>query len=215
MAVALKAFIRKNGAFLTACTAAQALVRRTHNAFLRRVLPGRPVLRIHPTARLLGVRHFHIGTNFTAGRHLWLEAVEEQNGLQFTPSISIGCNVILNDDVHIAAIGNVTIGNDVLIASRVFISDHIHGRYGSPPASDPRVAPRLREVCGSGPVTIGHNVWIGEMVAILPGVTIGDGSIVGAGSVVTRDVPPACIVAGSPARIIKTFDFEKEVWTTV
>ncbi len=214
MAFALRAFIDTNGPFLTLWTAVQALVRRVHNTMVRRVLPGRPAIRIHPSARLLGLRHFHIGTNFTAGRNLWMEAVEEQNGLRFTPSISIGRNVIVNDDVHIAAIDGVTIGDDVLIASRVFISDHLHGRYGSDPASDPRVPPRLREVCGNGPITIGRNVWVGEMVAILPGVTIGEGSIVGAGSVVTRDVPAACIVAGAPARIIKTFDFEKETWIT-
>ncbi len=216
MAFDRKAFSRSNGLFLTVAVVAGGLVRRMHNMLVRRALPGRPPIRIHPTAFMRGLRHIHLGEHFTAGRHLWLEAVEEQNQLRYQPEIRIGANVIVNDDVHIAAIKRVSIGDDSLIASRVFISDHLHGRYGtSGDASSPLVAPRLREVTGAGPVTIGRNVWIGEMVAILPGVTVGDGCVIGAGSVVTHDIPPASIAVGVPARVIKTFDFEKEAWVAV
>ncbi|NDV78408.1 sugar O-acetyltransferase [Dysgonomonas sp. 511] len=58
----------------------------------------------------------------------------------------------------------------------------------------------------SAPVTIGSNVWIGGGAIVLAGVTIGDGSTVAAGSVVTKDVPPNCLVAGNPAKVIKYFD---------
>lgn len=216
MAFDRKNFSRSNGSFLTGLVFVEGLVRRVHNLLLRRALPGRPKIRIHPTAFLRGVRHIHLGEHFTAGRHLWLEAVEQQNERRYTPEIRIGANVIVNDDVHIAAITRVSIGDDSLIASRVFISDHLHGRYGAAgDASSPLVAPRLREVAGVGPVTIGRNVWIGEMVAILPGVQIGDGCVIGAGSVVTRDLPPASIAVGAPARVIKTYDFEKEAWIAI
>jgi lipopolysaccharide O-acetyltransferase len=216
MAFDRKAFSRSNGSFLTGMVVVEGLIRRVHNTLVRRALPGRPRIRIHPTAFMRGLCHVHLGENFTAGRHLWLEAVEEQNGLRYQPEIRIGANVIVNDDVHIAAINRVSIGDDSLIASRVFISDHLHGRYGAAgDASSPLVAPRLREVTGAGPVAIGRNVWIGEMVAILPGVTIGDGCVIGAESVVTRDIPPASIAVGAPARVIKTFDFEKEAWIAV
>ena len=53
------------------------------------------------------------------------------------------------------------------------------------------------------PVTIGNNVWIGGSVTILPGVSIGDNAVIGAGSVVTRSVPPSVVAAGNPARVIK------------
>lgn len=213
MAFSLKTFARSNGVPIAGLVVISGLIRRLHNAVIRRSLPGRPRLRIHPSAYIRGLRHIHIGANFSAGRHLWLEAIDEQNGQHYAPVIRIGSNVIVNDDVHVAAINSVTIGNDVLIASRVFISDHLHGRYDGPNGSSPLIPPRLREVGGAGPVTIGNNVWIGEMVAVLPGVSIGDGCVIGAGSIVTRDIPPASIAVGAPARVIKTYDFEKEMWT--
>lgn len=212
MPFGLKAFSRSNGLFVTACVVMGGMARRVHNRLVRAALPGRPRIRVHPTAHLRGLRHCRIGDGFTAGRHLWLEAVEEQNGKLFQPSIRIGRDVIVNDDVHIAAVEEVTIGDDVLIASRVFISDHGHGRYGRGASSDPAVPPRLREVAGAGPVAIGDRVWIGEMVAVLSGVTIGDGSVIGAGSVVTRDIPAGCIAAGVPARVIKRYAAGERAW---
>lgn len=64
--------------------------------------------------------------------------------------------------------------------------------------------PLFRPLFSKGPVIIGKNVWIGDKATILPGVTIGDGSIIGANSVVTKDVPAYSVVAGNPAKIIKT-----------
>ena len=89
------------------------------------------------------------------------------------------------------------IGHDVLIASFVYISDHDHGisRESSPHKS----------VLTVEAVGIGNSVWIGERAIILKGVTIGEGAIIGAGSVVTKDVPPYTIVAGVPARPIKQY----------
>ena len=60
-------------------------------------------------------------------------------------------------------------------------------------------------------VSIGNNVWIGEHVSILPGVTIGEGSVIGANSVVSKSIPPYSIAVGSPAKVIKKYDFEKSV----
>ena len=58
-------------------------------------------------------------------------------------------------------------------------------------------------------------MWIGEKVTVLPGITIGEKSIIGANSVVTKDIPPFCIAAGNPASIIKRYDFEKHEWVRV
>lgn len=68
------------------------------------------------------------------------------------------------------------------------------------------IPPTLRLLSSVGPVTIGDNVWIGDKASIMPGVTIEKGCIVAANAVVTKDVPPYCIVGGIPAKIIKYLD---------
>ena len=87
------------------------------------------------------------------------------------------------------------------MASFVYISDHAHGddRF-----LDLDTPPLRRPLFSKGPVHICRNVWLGERVCVLPGVTIGEGSVIGAGSIVTHDIPPFSIAAGAPARVIKT-----------
>ena len=147
------------------------------------------------------------GQGFTTGVGVRLDALGAANN-----QIVFGDRVQLNDYVHIGAIEKILIGDDVLIASRVFISDHNHGCYsGEAEHSSPEQLPDKR-VLVAKPVTIGHRVWIGENVSILPGVTIGDGVIIGAGSVVTANVNANTIVAGNPARVIKVFDSVQQRW---
>jgi lipopolysaccharide O-acetyltransferase len=131
------------------------------------------------------------------------------------PLIRIGSNVAMNDYVHIGAVESVSIGNRVLIASKVFITDHDHGSYGkSGIHSDPRVAPAKRPLSAL-PVVIEDDVWLGEFVSVLQGVRIGKGSIIGTMSTVTHDIPPFCIAVGSPARVIKKYNFTAGVWEQV
>ncbi len=142
-----------------------------------------------------------------------MEAVTRHQTGEFDPSIVIGDRVAANSNVHIACINRITIGSDVLLASNIFISDHNHGRYsGNDAQSDPATAPNNRPIHSIGPVEIGNNCWIGENVAILPGSKIGSGSIVGANSVVRSIIQPNSIVAGSPARVIKSFDPNTNKW---
>ncbi|CAM8384314.1 WbbJ Acetyltransferase (isoleucine patch superfamily) [Candidatus Methylopumilus planktonicus] len=130
--------------------------------------------------------------------------------------INFGENVQINDNVHIAGIRSVDIGSNVLIASRVFISDHDHGNYSdtSLPHSKPEEFPKLRELY-SKPVKIGNNVWIGENVSILKGVCVGDGAIIGANSVVLKNVQRNSMVAGSPAKVIRKFNPKKQMWIKI
>lgn len=158
-----------------------------------------------------GYANIDFGLNLTTGVGLRLDAF----GGDSRKLIAFGKNVQLNDYVHIGAISRVSIGDDVLIASRVFISDHNHGFYSDTFAhSSPLSIPAARELHAE-PVQIGNRVWIGENVCVMPGVTIGEGSIVGAGSVVTKDVPAHSIVAGNPAKLIRTFDFSINEWKRV
>lgn len=131
------------------------------------------------------------------------------------PTLSIGENCEMGDMTHIVAYEKVKIGNNVLIASKCFISDTSHGEYsGSRGGTSPYIEPRKRELI-TKPVVIGNNVWIGENVVILFGVDIGDGAIIGANSVVNRNVPPNTIVAGSPARPIKVYNDSTQKWDRI
>jgi acetyltransferase-like isoleucine patch superfamily enzyme len=145
-------------------------------------------------------RYISIGQNFYALYNLRIEAWDSYAGQQFTPEIIIGDNVNMNTDCHIGCINKIVIGNNVLMASRIYISDHSHGEANAAALSLP---PVRRPLYSKGPVIIGNNVWIGEGVCILPGVTIGDNAIIGANAVVTKDVLANTVVGGNPARIIR------------
>lgn len=110
--------------------------------------------------------------------------------------IAVGFNTFMNKDCQIVSMGSIAIGRDCLIAERVSIYDHDHGH------SEPGV-PFCRQGFSTAPVEIGDNVWIGANAVVLKGVTIGSGSIVAAGAVVTKNVPSGVVVAGNPARVIK------------
>jgi lipopolysaccharide O-acetyltransferase len=160
---------------------------------------------------LRGRHNIFWGNNFTTGVGVRMEAYSSSNKV----IVNIGKNVQLNDYVHIAGINNVSIGDNVLIASRVFISDHNHGCYKDPGLhSKPEEIPKNRPLFAK-PVLIESNVWIGEGVFILPGVKIGFGSIVAAGSVVTKDIPQSSIAAGNPAKIIKKYNTKTHKWQSV
>ncbi len=147
------------------------------------------------------------GKGFTTGVGVRLDALGDGK-----TQIVFGDRVQLNDYVHIGAIQKVSIGDDVLIASRVFITDHNHGRYGGEgPHSSPETLPSERMLVAK-PVLIGDRVWVGENVCILPGVSIGAGAIIGAGSVVTSNVEANTIVVGIPARVVKKYDQMQRCW---
>jgi lipopolysaccharide O-acetyltransferase len=154
---------------------------------------------------------------FTTGVGMRLDAFKETSSKNINEFlIEFGEDVQINDYVHIAAIESVKIGNNVLIASKVFITDHNHGNYGDAPEphSDPFEAPEKRQLL-TNPVIIEDNVWIGESVTILPGVIIKQGSIIGAMSVVTKTIPPNSIAVGAPAKVIKSYNFQTKKWENV
>jgi acetyltransferase-like isoleucine patch superfamily enzyme len=159
-----------------------------------------------------GSRRIVFGRNFSAGRDLWVEAIIQYRGQQYEPLIEFGDDICLSDNVHITCIERIVIRRNVLIGSKVYISDHNHGRYRGERQSDPAEPPAERRLGGGGPVDIGENVWIGENVVVIGPLNIGEGAILGANSVVTQDVPPRTVVAGVPARVIKRFRPESCSW---
>jgi len=145
--------------------------------------------------------YIRIGRNFRSGPGLRLEAWDRQREWTYSPALEIGDDVSVNFNLHIGVVQRVSIGNQVLIGSNVLITDHHHGDLSH---LLPQKTFKDQPLFCPGPVAIGDNVWIGENAAILAGVSIGAGSVVGANAVVTRDVPAGSVVAGAPARVIRS-----------
>ena len=160
--------------------------------------------------RVRGKQYIKIGKGFTTGINCRIDALNINNfGEKYL--IEIGENVEINDEVHIGATEKIIIEDNVLIASKVYISDHNHGSYKGDEQDSPMSIPKERKI-HSSPIRIEKNVWIGELCCILQGVTIGEGSIIGAMSVVTKDIPPYTIAVGSPAKLIKRYNFKTKKW---
>lgn len=123
------------------------------------------------------------------------ENINIERNAYFTPEVSLGSNsgIGINCEVY----GPVTIGDNVMMGPEVIIytSGHCHERVDIP------MIQQGSDECR--PVVIGNDVWIGRRAMIMPGVRIGDGCIIAAGAVVTKDVPPYTIAGGVPARVLK------------
>lgn len=169
---------------------------------------GKNIRIIKGFPRIINKGRLTFGKKFTAGLDLRLEVLTSE------AVVFIGDNVKINDYCHIGAITTISILDNCLIGSRVTIVDHEHGIYASNSGrvlSSPDVAPDNRELKGAA-ITIERNTWIGEGVVILSGVTIGEGSIIGANAVVTHSIPKYSIAVGVPAKVIKEFKPTTNTW---
>jgi acetyltransferase-like isoleucine patch superfamily enzyme len=151
---------------------------------------------------LINSHYITIGKNFSALDNLRLEAWSNYAGDTFSPALTIGDNVSVGADVHIGCINEVSIGSNVLMGSRIYISDHSHGEITADMLDIP---PVKRPLISKGNVVIEDDVWVGDGVCILPGVHIGRSAVIGANTVVTKSVPARGVVAGVPGKIIKAF----------
>lgn len=150
---------------------------------------------------IMGNGRIELGNNVVVGRrNTWIVGFKA----------SVDAELIVEDDVeinyatHISVLKSVRIGAQTLIASNVQIFDNI----SHPLEADRRLRRETITLEEASPVVIGRNVWIASRAIILAGVEIGDNSIVGAGSVVTKSVPPDVVVAGNPARIVRSLPQE-------
>lgn len=158
----------------------------------------------YPINLLVGEKYIKIANNVTFGKLLVLTAWEtfKPNNTEiqhFSPNISIGENCNFGDYLHLTCINKIQIGRNVLTGRWVTITDNSHGTTNHDSLTIP---PFKRPLHSKGPVIIEDDVWIGDKATILPGVTIGKGSVIAANSVVTKDIPPHSIVGGNPAKEI-------------
>lgn len=147
-----------------------------------------------------GESYISIGENCQIRHQVRLTAWDRFKDQHFTPQITLGNNCSIGANSHITAINCISIGNNVRMGNHILITDNAHGASNRELLD---MAPNYRPLYSKGPVIIEDNVWIGEKASILPGVHIGQGCIIGANSVVTKDIPAYSIVGGNPAKIIK------------
>ena len=134
---------------------------------------------------------------------MWKEMFAKGEGIWIEPPfyfcygkhISIGKGTYINVNCNFIDDGTITIGENVMFGPAVTIAT-----VGHP------ITPKLRGYMYCDPVTIENNVWIGANVTICPGVTIGENSVIGAGSVVIRDIPANSIAVGNPCRVVRSID---------
>ena len=211
---AIRKAAAENGWPLTLLRAAASVLYRVRDALVARRL-GTSDFHCGHAPRLLGLVHMTIGEGFRANDHLWLHAIVADDHGRHMPRLSIGPRFTASDSVHVAAIGEVSIGADVLVGSRVIISDHGHGVYRGAAQSGPETAPVRRPLSSTGGIRIGNNVWIGDGVAVLAGSDIGDGAVIGANSVVTSVVPAGTIALGTPARPVRQWNAANSTWDRI
>ncbi len=130
----------------------------------------------------------------------------QETNQTFLSKISIGSRVTSTGQLQVAAMGHITIEDDVMFATNVNITDGFHGytRIDEPY--------KYQDITRIQPITVKRGCWIGQNVVIFPGVTIGEMSIVGANSVVTKSIPDRCIAVGAPARVIKRWNEKSGQW---
>ena len=148
-----------------------------------------------------GQHRIRIGSDTFLEAHCVLGCWESYQESHYEPEIVIGNQCNIGEYCHITAIDRITIGDGLLTGRFVYIGDNAHGGLSWEEANTP---PAQRLLSSKGPIKIGRNVWIGDKVSIMGGITIGDNVIIGAGSIVTHDVPSNSMAAGMPARVVKS-----------
>ncbi|MHB8377430.1 MAG: acyltransferase [Dehalococcoidia bacterium] len=163
---------------------------------------------VRPPYTVAGAKHIFIGERTLIGRNAMLLAADRYAGETYEPNMRIGDDTRIGQNFFASCTGEFRIGSRVLISQNVHVGDNLH-RY-----DDPDVAV-IDQPMTRGYVIVADDAFIGVNAVILPNVRVGRHAVVGAGAVVTRDVPDYCVAAGNPARILRSYDHERRAWVRV
>lgn len=182
-----------------------ACISRIYTGYWRRHFKvlGKGTVLAFRCEQLQGTKHISIGEGVALGFGLRLCVWGTSGSEEANPVITIGNNCHFGQGNHITACNYIKIGNNLLTGSNVLITDNAHGTTD---VTSLQLPPIDRPITSKGGITIGDNVWLGNNVCVMSGVKIGEGAIVGANSVVTKDISPFSIAVGCPAKVIKTLN---------
>ena len=152
---------------------------------------------------LNGSENISIGSRVNVAYKTWLAAVPHTG--ESNCELIIGEGTCIGNFNHIYATKSIVIGKNVLTADKVYISDNLHGYED---ITMPIIHQPIKQIAT---VIIGDGTWLGENVCVI-GAKIGKNCVIGANSVVTKDLPDYCVAVGTPAKIIKRYCFEKNKW---
>jgi acetyltransferase-like isoleucine patch superfamily enzyme len=155
--------------------------------------------------RVDGNKFIRIGSNSIIQKNAWLYCIQAEGKIA---SLRIGNNCVFGYNNHITSVSSVEIGDFVLTANNVYISDNVHS------FENIDIPIMLQPVIFKSPVFIGSGTWIGENVSII-GASIGRNCVIGANSVVTKNIPDYSVAVGIPAKVIKTYDVKSKAWVKV
>ncbi len=164
---------------------------------------------IHKNVTFKNPKCLFFGNTVGIGKDACFLPVVKYCGINYNPKIIFGDNCWIGNYNSFASIDRIQVGNNVLFAGNVHVTDHSHGY------SDLNTPIAKQSLISKGPVIIEDNCWLGFSCEILSGVHLGEHTIVAARAVVTKSFPSHVILAGNPARIVKKFDFELKEWVKV
>lgn len=185
------------------CQRCSILWRKLYSAYIRHQFRQCGELKLGSTQlHLFGLRYMEFGDQVEMHFNARVQCIDyfQPTDQHFKPRLILHDHVVVQAMCHIGCIDRVEIGEWSTMGARCYITDHTHGGTSR---EELLLPPRKRPLVSRGPVKIGKYVHLGEGVCVMPGVTIGDYSVIGAGAVVTRDIPPFSIAVGSPAKVIK------------